>query len=172
MSGTPRPLDAGGGPAPPARDRLVSVTLDPASIKRNNANIDHERQVAIYDILEANEFQLIGRDDGPYALTIGVVDDRLAFAVTPASGGSATLAEVPMTPLRRVMRDYFMVCETYFEAIRTAPPSRIQQIDSGRRALHDEGAKALVERLAAHVRVDATTGRRLFTLVCALHWRG
>ena len=173
MSDPSRPDDT--APLPGLRHRLSELALDPASIKRGNANIEHEREVAIYDILEANHFELAGRDDGPYALLLGVADDKLVFTVTPsadaASSAIATIA-VPMMPLRRVAKDYFLVCETYFDAIRTAPPTRIQQIDVGRRALHDEGANALSEKLAGSISLDTTTARRLFTLVCALHWRG
>ena len=172
MTGPSRTPDSGSGPAPGARHRLAAVTLDPGSIGRGNANIEHEREVAIFDILEANHFELTGRDDGPYRLLLGVTDDRLLFTVTPENAADPTVVAVPLVPLRRVMKDYFLVCETYFSAIRTAPPSRIQQIDTGRRALHDEGARALTERLAGKIILDTDTARRLFTLVCALHWRG
>ena len=172
MADTGRTIDDGQGPLPGARHRLSKLTLDPGSVKRGNANIEHEREVAIFDILEANEFELLGRDDGPYGLVLGVVDDRLVFTATPDAGGETAVIQVALMPLRRVMKDYFLVCETYFDAIRNAPPSRIQQIDVGRRALHDEGATALTERLADKIRLDTTTARRLFTLICALHWRG
>ena len=172
MSDTGRIVDDGTGPLPGSRHRLSALSLDPASIKRGNINIEHEREVAIFDILEANHFELAGRDDGPYALVLGVADDRLVLSVTPGAATEPVVVQVPMMPLRRVMKDYFLVCETYFDAIRSAPPSRIQQIDVGRRALHDEGATALTERLAGKVVLDTTTARRLFTLVCALHWRG
>ena len=172
MTGTNRPLDAGGGPPAGSRHRLSALTLDPDSIGRGNANIEHEREVAIFDILEANHFELADRDDGPYRLLLGVADDRLVFTVTPEAVAEPVVVPVPLVPLRRVMKDYFLVCETYFDAIRTAPPSRIQQIDVGRRALHDEGAKALTGRLAGKIGLDTDTARRLFTLVCALHWRG
>ena len=172
MTDPSRPADDGVVPAPGSRHRLATLTLDPASISRGHANIEHEREVAIYDILDENTFELVGRDNGPYGLVLGVADDRLVLSVTPADGGEAVLINLPMVPLRRVMKDYFLVCETYFAAIRTAPPSRIQQIDTGRRALHDEGAKALADRLADRIKLDTTTARRLFTLVCALHWRG
>ena len=174
MSDPSRPDDT--APHPGSRHRLSALSLDPGSIKRGNANIEHEREVAIYDILEANEFELVGRDDGPYALVLSVSDDKLVFTATPdgSSGGSTEPAviAVAMLPLRRVIKDYFLVCETYFDAIRTAPPSRIQQIDVGRRKLHDEGATILNERLDGKIALDTTTARRLFTLVCALHWRG
>lgn len=172
MSDVGRLADDGQGAAPSGRHKLASLALDPASVKRGNANIEHEREVAVFDILEANVFELVGRDEGPYGLLLGVVEDRLVFTVTPAAGGTPTVVQIPLMPLRRVMKDYFLVCETYFDAIRTAPPSRIQQIDVGRRALHDEGATALSERLGGRITLDATTARRLFTLICALHWRG
>jgi uncharacterized protein (UPF0262 family) len=167
-----RTPDDGPGPLPGSTHRLIRLTLDQASVKRGNANIEHEREVAIFDILEANEFEVIGRNDGPYDLKIGVVDDRLVFTATPDAGGEPSVVQVGLMPLRRVMKDYFLVCETYFDAIRSAPPSKITQIDVGRRALHDEGANGLVERLQDKIRLDTTTARRLFTLVCALHWRG
>ena len=167
------------GPIPGTRHYLSALALDADSIKRGNSNIEHEREVAIYDILEANHFEVVGRDDGPYSLRLGVADDKLVLRVTPqpiadsaGTEGEPAVIAIAMLPLRRVMKDYFLVCETYFDAIRTAPPSRIQQIDVGRRALHDEGATALIERLAGRVTLDQTTARRLFTLVCALHWRG
>ena len=172
MADAGRTIDDGQAPPPGTRHRLSMLALDPASVKRGNVNIEHEREVAIFDILEANEFEMLGRNEGPYGLVVGVQDDRLVFSVSPAAGGDSTIIQIALMPLRRVMKDYFLVCETYFDAIRTAPPSRIQQIDVGRRALHDEGAKALTERLADRIRLDATTARRLFTLICALHWRG
>lgn len=166
------------GPVPGSRHHVSALTLDAASIKPGNPNIEHEREVAIYDILESNHFELVGRDDGPYELVIGVADDKLVFTATPAKATNAAqdsgtaVITVPMLPLRRVIKDYFLVCESYFDAIRNAPPSRIQQIDVGRRALHDEGATLLSERLGGRISLDATTARRLFTLACALHWRG
>jgi len=157
---------------PNAKARLVAITLDEASIRRGNANIEHEREVAIFDILEANSFALEGRDDGPYKLELSIVEDRLVFAVAQESGGEPFTFVLSLTPLRRVMKDYFTVCESYYQAIRTAPPSRIQAIDMGRRALHDEGSRVLVERLKGKIAVDRDTARRLFTLICALHWKG
>ena len=161
-------------PTPAAnRQRLVSVTLDEASIGRANADVEHEREVAIFDILDSNSFALEGRDDGPYTLGLSIVEDRLVFAVAREENADDTFTFVlSFTPLRRILKDYFMVCESYYQAIRTAPPSRIQGIDMGRRALHDEGSKVLVERLKGKITVDNDTARRLFTLICALHWKG
>jgi len=157
---------------PNSKARLVAINLDEASIGRANSNIEHERKVAIFDILESNKFELEGRDDGPYALNLGIVEDRLVFAVEQESGGDTFTVVLSLTPLRRVMKDYFIVCESYYQAIRAAPPSRIQSIDMGRRALHDEGTRVLVERLKGKIGVDHDTARRLFTLICALHWKG
>lgn len=152
--------------------RLISIRLDEKSIRRTNPNIDHEREVAIYDILDANTFVLEGRDDGPYKLTLGVVEDRLVFRIGNETLETIVTHVLSLTPLRRLIKDYFIVCDTYYDAIRSAPPSRIQSIDMGRRALHDEGSRILIERLRGKIAVDHGTARRLFTLVCALHWKG
>ena len=153
--------------------KLVSITLDAASIGRGNSNIEHEREVAIFDILEANHFAVEGRDDGPYRLVLAISEDRLVFYVAPENQPDATHAFVlSLSPFRRLIKDYFIVCDTYYQAIRTAPPSRIQAIDMGRRALHNEGSQILTDRLAGKISVDHDTARRLFTLICALHWKG
>lgn len=159
--------------APASKNRLTAVTLDQASIRRSNANIEHEREVAIYDLLDRNQFAVEGRDDGPYSLRLGIVEDRLAMVVAPETGeGAPVTYMLSLSPLRRIIKDYFLVCESYYQAIRTAPPSRIQAIDMGRRGLHDEGSLVLIERLKGKVAVDHDTARRLFTLICALHWKG
>ena len=156
----------------PPRARLVAITLDDASISRGNNNTEHEREVAIYDILDSNSFAVDGRDDGPYTLKLAIIEDRLHFIVdTEPVSGEHTLM-LSLSPLKRVMKDYFIVCESYYKAIRTAPPSRIQAIDMGRRGLHDEGSRLLTERLKGKINVDYDTARRLFTLICALHWKG
>lgn len=153
--------------------RLIEVTLDQASIARSaNPNIDHEREVAIYDLLDANSFALDGRQGGPYRLILGTLDDRLVFNVRDEAGDPVVAHMLSFSPLRRVMKDYFIVCETYYAAIKSAPPSRIQAVDMGRRALHDEGGRILAERLKGKIVVDHDTARRLFTLICALHWKG
>ncbi len=156
---------------PNSRARLSKITLDPASIRRGNPNIEHEREVAIFDIIEANSFKPEGHDGGPYHLTLAIVEDRLSFAISEENSQAFTFV-LSLTPLRRVMKDYFMVCESYHQAIRTKPPSQIQAIDMGRRALHNEGSQVLLERLKGKVAVDNDTARRLFTLICALHWKG
>jgi uncharacterized protein (UPF0262 family) len=162
-------------PVPAGNRRLASLKLDQASIRRSNPNIEHEREVAIYDILDANYFALEGRDDGPYALKLGLAEDRLVLHIASEAGegdGNSVTYMLSLTPFRRIIKDYFLVCESYYQAIRTAPPSRIQAIDMGRRGLHDEGSRVLLERLKGKVEVDHDTARRLFTLICALHWKG
>ncbi|MFZ4806146.1 MAG: UPF0262 family protein [Hyphomicrobiaceae bacterium] len=159
-------------PLPPGRSRLVEITLDEGSIARGNANIEHEREVAIFDLIEQNSFAIDGRDDGPYRLKVAIADDKLALVIANEAGEGIVTHMLSLTPLRRVMKDYFIVCETYYQAIRSAPPSRIQSIDMGRRGLHDEGSRILSERLRGKVTVDHDTARRLFTLICALHWKG
>jgi uncharacterized protein (UPF0262 family) len=157
---------------PNSKAKLTAIRLDEASIRRANSNIEHEREVAIFDILEGNHFALEGRDDGPYTLDLSIVEDRLVFAVGQEGSTDRFTFVLSLTPLRRILKDYFLVCETYYQAIRTAPPSRIQSIDMGRRALHDEGSRVLTERLKGKITVDTDTSRRLFTLICALHWKG
>ena len=157
---------------PNSKSKLVSINLDSASIARANSNIEHEREVAIFDILEGNNFALEGRDDGPYTLNLSIVEDRLVFAVAQEGSEDTFTHVLSLTPLRRVLKDYFIVCDNYYQAIRTAPPSRIQAIDMGRRALHNEGSRVLVERLKGKITVDSDTARRLFTLICTLHWKG
>ncbi len=153
--------------------RLIGIDLDEASMGTRALEIEHERQVAIFDLLEENHFELADGTAGPYKLRIGITEHRLAFAVTAgdAAEPSATFL-LSLTPFRRLVKDYFLVCGNYFEAIKTAPPSRIEALDMGRRALHDEGSKLLAERLHGKVTMDVPTSRRLFTLLCALHWKG
>lgn len=156
----------------PSRSRLVSIELDEQSIGRSNPNIEHEREVAIYDIIDSNHFVLEGHDDGPYTLRLSISEDRLGFEVGREGGDTLATFVLSLAPLRRTMKDYFIVCDNYYKAIRTSPPSRIQAIDMGRRALHDEGSNLLVGRLKDKITVDHDTARRLFTLICALHWKG
>jgi uncharacterized protein (UPF0262 family) len=152
--------------------RLIAITLDERSIVRGNANVEHEREVAIFDLLEGNSFALDGRDDGPYKLTLGIVEDRLVLSVGNETVDPLVTHVLSLSPFRRLIKDYFIVCDSYYAAIRSAPPSRIQSIDMGRRALHDEGSRVLAERLKGKITVDHDTARRLFTLICALHWKG
>ncbi|MGA0563093.1 UPF0262 family protein [Ancylobacter sp. VNQ12] len=153
--------------------RLASVTLDNASIGRANRDVEHERAVAIYDLIEENSFNPLGDSGaGPYCLNIGLADGRLLLEITRENGAPVVQHHLSLSPLRRVVKDYFMVCESYYSAIRTASPSQIEAIDMGRRGLHNEGSELLRERLKDKIALDFGTARRLFTLVCALHWKG
>ncbi len=152
--------------------RIVDITLDERTVVRRNADIEHERKVAIFDLLEENSFGLVEGPAGPYALHLGIEENRLALDVRSEDGGHFEKVVLPLSPFRRIVREYFVVCESYFQAIKTASPSRIEAIDMGRRGLHDEGSALLQERLAGKVEMDFDTARRLFTLVCVLHIKG
>src|SRR5215510_326417 len=152
--------------------RLVAVTLDESSIGRSTPDIEHERAVAIYDLIEQNMFAPVGHDGGPYALNLGITENRLNFDVRLADGVPVVAHLLSLTPLRKIVKDYFLICDSYYAAIRTATPDKIEAIDMGRRGLHDEGSRTLQERLDGKVAVDFQTARRLFTLICVLHWKG
>jgi uncharacterized protein (UPF0262 family) len=152
--------------------RLVHVVLDEASIGRANPDVEHERAIAVYDLIEENSFEPVGDNAGPYKLRIGLAENRLALEVTREDGAPVIVHMLSLTPFRRVVKDYFMICESYYAAIKTESPSRIEAIDMGRRGLHNEGSELLVERLKDKINVDFDTARRLFTLICALHWKG
>ncbi len=158
--------------APGENDRLVEVTLDSGSIGRNSTDVDHEREVAIFDLLEKNVFALDGQEAGPYALHLSLADNRLVFTVANTEKAPIVHVMLSLSPFRRLVKDYFLMCESYYQAIKTAPPSRIEAIDMGRRGLHDEGSQILKDRLKGKIRIDLPTARRLFTLICALHWKG
>ena len=156
-----------------SKKRLIDIQLDQGSIARSaNPNIDHERQVAIYDLLDQNSFVLEDHDGGPYKLVLGTLNDRLVFNVHSEDDEQIVAHMFSFSPLKRIIRDYFIVCDSYYEAIKTAPPSRIQAIDMGRRGLHDDGSRTLAERLSGKITIDHDTARRLFTLICSLHWKG
>ena len=152
--------------------RLVAVRLDEASIGRGSPDQEHERAVAIYDILEANAFALPEHDGGPYALHLALIENRLCFDVRTPDGAPVIAHHLSLSPFRKVVKDYEMICDSYYKAIRTASPSQIEAIDMGRRGLHNEAAELLVERLAGKIEVDFDTARRIFTLIFALHWKG
>jgi uncharacterized protein (UPF0262 family) len=152
--------------------RLVAVTLDENSIGRSGPDIEHERAVAIYDLLESNSFAPEGQARGPFKLNLSISGNRLVFDIRNAHDGPVMAHLLSLTPLRRIVKDYFLICDSYYEAIRTATPDRIEALDVGRRALHDEGSQLLMERLKNKVTVDFETARRLFTLICVLHWKG
>jgi len=154
------------------KQRLVSVNLDEASIGRANADVEHEREVAIYDLLEMNSFAPVGHAGGPYALHLSVDGNRLVFDIRLPDGTPVVAHLFSLSPLRRIVKDYYMICDSYYQAIRTATPDKIEAIDMGRRAIHNDGSQILMERLKDKVAVDVDTARRLFTLICVLHWKG
>lgn len=155
------------------KDRLLAVRIDEVSIGRSSPSIDHERQVAIHDLLEDNSFALPGHDRGPYALNLAVVERRLVFDVREAASDEAVAAHMlALSPLRRAVKDYHLICDSYYEAIKSASPRQIEAIDMGRRGLHNDGSTVLMERLEGKISIDFETARRLFTLVCVLHWKG
>jgi uncharacterized protein (UPF0262 family) len=151
--------------------RIASISIDAASLASASADAEHERQVAIFDLIEDNKFQLTGHDGGPYAVTLSLQDNRLVFDVAEEGGEPLKRFILSLTSLRRVIKDYFLICDSYYDAIRSSTASQIEAIDMGRRGLHNEGSELLVERLADKAVVDFDTARRLFTLVCALHAR-
>ena len=154
------------------KKRLVAVTLDDKSIGRGNPDQEHERAIAIYDLIEENSFAPVEHEGGPYALRLGIADNRLVFEITLPDGAPVVAHHLSLNPFRRIVRDYFMICDSYYDAIRNATPDRIEAIDMGRRGLHNEGSTILMERLKEKVDLDFDTARRLFTLICVLHWKG
>jgi uncharacterized protein (UPF0262 family) len=154
------------------RKCIVKVNLDRDSIGPGNRDIEHERAVAIYDLVQENSFAPIGHDGGPYCLNLALVENRLVFDIRSADDQPVIAHHLSLTPFRRIVKDYFLVCESYYQAIRTASPSQIEAIDMGRRGLHDEGSELVMERLKDKVVLDFDTARRLFTLITVLHWKG
>ena len=152
--------------------RLSSIVLDERTIVRRTREIDQERDIAIYDLLESNSFTPEGSGGGPYKLVLGVEENRLIFDIQLEDSTHHGKIMLSLTPFRRVIKDYFLVCESYYKAIRNAPPSQIEALDMGRRGLHDEGSALLRERLKGKIAVDHDTARRIFTLICVLHLKG
>ncbi len=155
------------------RYRIANIVLDENSVVRRSPDVEHERAVAIFDLLEENYFR--PRDDlgpGPYNLRLSIEENRLVFDIRNQADELLGAMHLSLTPFRRIVKDYFTVCESYYEAIKTASPSQIEAIDMGRRGLHNEGSELLKERLAGKVELDMNTARRLFTLICVLQIRG
>jgi uncharacterized protein (UPF0262 family) len=152
--------------------RLSAITLDETSVVVRSRAIEQEREVAIYDLLEANVFRLEGSAGGPYHLILGMQENRLVLDVRLEDDSEHGKVHVSLTPLRKTVKDYFLVCDSYYKAIRTAPPHQIESLDMARRTLHDEGAKELQACLTGKVETDFDTARRLFTLICVLQMRG
>jgi len=151
--------------------RLCDVVLD-ETIGRSTPDVEHERAVAIFDLIEENIFQPIGHAGGPYKLYLSLVDSKLVLSVKTEGSDDVVTHILSLTPFRRIIKDYFMICESYYEAIRSSTPSQIEAIDMGRRGIHNEGSQTLMDRLSGKIRIDFDTARRLFTLICVLYWRG
>ena len=156
----------------PDTGRIIKLTLDERTVIRRSPEVEQERRVAIYDLIEENQFVPDGIDAGPYSLHLRLEENRLLFDICDAQDQSLTTVTLALTPFRNLLREYFMICESYFQAIKTATPSRIETLDMARRGIHDEGSELLRERLAGKITTDFGTARRLFTLICVLHIRG
>jgi uncharacterized protein (UPF0262 family) len=151
--------------------RIVSIYLDDAAALRQSAEAEQERAVAIFDLIEENEFAPAIDHPGPYHLILAIADNKLVFDVRNTEQAELYKFILSLTPFRRIIKDYFEVCESYFAAIKTSSLSQIEAIDMGRRGLHNEGSEILRDRLAGKVEMDFGTARRLFTLICALHMK-
>jgi uncharacterized protein (UPF0262 family) len=155
--------------------RIAAIAIDDSGLPPPTPEVEQERKVAIFDLLEENSFALPAREDravppGPYRLELSIRDHRLVFDIRTEGGDPAAEFHLSLGPFRQVVKDYFQICESYFSAVRTQPPSQIETIDMARRGIHDEGARTLQERLAGKAVLDRPTARRLFTLICVLHW--
>ena len=153
-------------------DHLAAVILDAVSLGSSSDEVEHERRVAIYDLIEENKFRPAGHGGGPYALRLGISGQRLVFDIRLTDGTPVIAHMLSLAPFRRIVKDYFTVCDSYYAAIRASTPDRIEALDMARRSLHDEGSHILMERLKRKVELDFDTARRLFTLVTVLHWKG
>ncbi len=153
-------------------NRLVAVEMDDSIGRGPSPEAEHERNAAIYDLLEDNRFALANGVTGPYHLILSTLEGRLVFDVRNAAQEPILAIGLSLTPFRRIVKDYFQICDSYYEAIKLATPSQIETIDMARRGLHNEGSEILLERLNGKIVTDVETARRLFTLICALVWRG
>ena len=156
---------------------ISNISLDDSNLPPPTPEIHQERKVAIFDLLEGNSFTLPARDgtpppSGPYQLELSIRDRRLVFDLTAEDEAKAAEFHLSLGPFRQVVKDYFQICESYFEAVKTLPPSQIETIDMARRGIHNEGARVLQERLNGKADIDEQTARRLFTLICVLHFGG
>ena len=159
------------GPDSTAANRLIAIDLDDSLSGGPSLDVEHERKVAIYDLLAENLFQVHG-GEGPYRLRLSIAGGRLVFEIHNSREEHCSTIGLALSPFRGILKDYFLICESYYKAIKTATPSQIETIDMARRGLHNEGSELLKERLRGKVDIDFDTARRLFTLLCALHWRG
>ena len=154
-------------------DRLIRVEIDDSALPPPTPEMEQERRVAIFDLTEDNSLTLPGRADqpappGPYALQLAVRDRRLVFDLSAEQGERVAEFHLSMGPFRQVVKDYFQICQSYFDAVKRLPPAQIEAIDMARRGIHNEGARTLQERLEGKAEIDIDTSRRLFTLICAL----
>ncbi len=154
------------------RNRLLDILLDEASLAPASPNAEHERRIALFDLRESNSFEVRDQDRGPYVLALALAEGRLAFDMAVASGARVCHHQMSLSPVRKLMKDYALICDSYYSAIRDAAPSQIEAIDMGRRALHNDAAEVLMKALEEKFTLDFETARRLFTLVCAIHVRG
>lgn len=154
------------------KNKIVSIEIDDDSLSAAGPDAEHERRIAIFDLLEDNFFKVEGQDSGPYVIKLSMVEQKLVFAISTEDDEPVKTLILSLMPLRRVIKDYFAICQSYHDAIRTASPIQIEAIDMGRRGLHNEGSELLDQRLKDKVSMDFDTSRRLFTLVCALHQKG
>jgi len=153
-------------------DRLSELTLDD-SIGRSTPDVEHERAVAIFDLIEENRFKPVGDTGaGPYRLHLSVIEGKLVFAIKREGGEDVATHILSLGPFRKIVKDYYMICESYYEAIKSATTSQIETIDMARRGVHNDGSETLMDRLDGKIAIDFDTARRLFTLVCVLHWKG
>ena len=152
--------------------RIARITLDEHTVVRRSADIEHERATAIADLLEENAFAPVSGSDGPFDLHLAIEENRLNLEIRSQADGSGETIVLSLAPFRGIVKDYFIVCESYYEAVRASRLAQVEAIDMGRRSLHDEGSALLMERLADKVAIDHATARRLFTLICVLHLRG
>ena len=151
------------------RFRIIEIELDESIAGRQSPDLEHERKVAIFDLIEENHFRPEGDAGGPYYVHLSITSNRLVFDVRVEQAEPYGQIQLSLSPLRKIIKDYFLVCDSYYEAIKTASPSQIEAIDVGRRGLHNEGSEVLQERLKGKIDIDFSTARRLFTLICALH---
>jgi len=156
---------------------LSHVEIDDTGLPAPTPEIDQERKVAIYDLIEENSFALPeveGRDvpNGPFKLFLSIVGGRLVFDIQTGLDEKVAEFHLSLSPFRQVVKDYFQICEAYFDAVKRLPPNQIEAIDMGRRGIHDEGSRVLQDRLEGKVVIDKSTARRLFTLICVLHFKG
>jgi uncharacterized protein (UPF0262 family) len=157
--------------------RISHIALDDSNLPPPTPEIEQERKVAMFDLLEDNSFSLPARDGrtapaGPYRVHLAIREKRLVFDIATETGEKAAEFHLSLSPFRQVVKDYFQICESYFDAVKKLPPSQIETIDMARRGIHNEGSRILIERLEGKAEVDEDTARRLFTLICVLHWGG